>query len=89
MGFLFKNQMKNLIFSHKNIVVLSSLQSFLQGKFKKQLSTVNFSPVKKQLELGVEEELVSEILLSIPMDESYQDLEHTVAEPKAIEMTEW
>ena len=81
--------MKNLIFSHKNIVVLSSLQSFLQGKFKKQLSTVNFSPVKKQLELGVEEELVSEILLSIPMDESYQDLEHTVAEPKAIEMTEW
>lgn len=81
--------MKNLIFYHKNIVVLSSLQSFLQGKFKKQLFTVSFSPSKKQLELGVEEELVSEILLSIPMDESYQDLEHTVAEPKAIEMTEW
>jgi hypothetical protein len=80
--------MKNLIFSHKNIVILSSLQSFLQGKFKTQLHSINLNFSRKQLELGVDEELISEILLSIPMDESYQNLEHKIAE-LAIEMTEW
>ena len=79
--------MKKIFFTHKNIVVLSCLESSLKEKFKNL--DIEFFKTNKMIKISTTEEMVSEILLSIPMTISLNDLTIEVKDSQAISTTEW
>lgn len=79
--------MKKIFFTHKNIVVLSCLESSLKEKFKNL--DIEFFKTNKMIKISTTEEMVSEILLSIPMTISLNDLKIEVKDSQTISTTEW